>query len=649
MVFILPFTTLKEDSMTTQEIKRKLVAILSADVKEYSRLMSQNEVGTIRTLDAYKNATSEMVVQYKGRVVDSTGDNLMAEFASVVDAVNCAVEVQRELAERNAELPDSRRMEFRIGINLGDVVEEEGRLYGDGVNIAARLQTLAEGGGICISGTVYDQVKSKLGLEYEHLGEQTVKNIAEPVRVYRVLSFPGAAAHRVVQAKTAVVTKYRRAGLAIAVVLLIGVGGVLAWHFFLRPTTAVEVASRKKMTFPLPDKPSIAVLPFVNMSKDPDQEYFCDGITDQIITSLSIIPRLFVIARNSTFVYKGKPIKVGKVAEELGVRYVLEGSVQRTKDRVRILVQLIDAIKGVHLWSERYDRDLKDLFSLQDEIARQIMTALQVKLTEGEYASGIAGTTTNLKALECFWRAEELFFRFAKEDNAAARQWTQKAIELDPKFAGGWALLGWTHLFEVIQGWSKSPIQSKERALECAQRAIGLNDSCAKAYDLMGFINLLDRKFDEAIENGEKAVRLNPNDPTMLENLGAMMLLGGKIDESIALIKNAMRLCPSYPAFYLYHLSNSYFLAGRYQEALVAGELLLARADKGEFSPIMAHWVLAEVYVGLGQEDKARAHAEEVLKINPNYSLADLRKRNLYRDPSHLERHIDALRKAGLK
>jgi adenylate cyclase len=637
--------------MAAQEVKRKLAAILSADVKEYSRLMSQDEVGTIRTLDAYKNAISEMVVQYKGCVVDSIGDNLMAEFGSVVDAVNCAVEVQRELAERNAELPYNRRMEFRIGINLGDVVEEEGRIYGNGVNIAARLQSSAEGGGICISGTVYDQVKNKLGLEYEHLGEQTVKNIAEPVRVYRVLSSPGAAAHRVVRAKSAVVTKYRRVGLAIGVVLLIGVVSVLTWYFFLRPVpTSIEVASKEKMAFPLPDKPSIAVLPFANMSGDPKDEYFCDGITDQIITSLSIIPRLFVIARNSTFVYKGKAIKVNKVSEELGVRYVMEGSVQRSKDRVRILVQLIDAIKGIHLWSERYDRDLKDLFVLQDEIAKQIMTALQVKLTEGDYASGVAGTTSNLKALECFWRAEEHFFRWAKEDNAAARQWAQKAIEFDPKFAGAWALMGWTHLFEVIFGWSKSPVQSMERALECGQKATGLTDSCAKAHALMGYINLLNRKFDEAIENGERAVRINPNDPIMLSILASIMQCNGKLDESIALLKNAMRLCPSYPAFFLIQLSVSYSLAGRYQEALAAGELMLARAQKGEFSPLLAHASLAEAYVGLGQDDKARAHAEEVLKINPNYSLADLRKRMyFYRDPAHADRRIEALRKAGLR
>jgi adenylate cyclase len=314
------------------------------------------------------------------------------------------------------------------------------------------------------------------------------------------------------------------------------------------------------------------------------------------------------------------------------------------------LVQLIDAIKGIHLWSERYDRDLKDLFVLQDEITKQIMTALQVKLTEGEYASGVAESTSNLKALECYWRAAEHFFRWAKEDNAAARQWAQKAVELDPKFAGGWAQLGWTYLWDVNFGWSESPDQSMKGALECAQRAIGLSDFCAKAYGLMGYINLLNRKFDEAIENGEKAVRINPNDPIMLCILAAIMHYNGKFDESIALVNNAMRLCPYYPAVFLSGLSMSNFLAGRYEEALAAGELMLARAHKGEFSPFMAYMSLAEAYIGLGQDQKARAHAEEMLKINPNYSLADQRKSMYYyRDPAHADRHIDALRKAGLK
>jgi len=633
--------------MTTQEVKRKLTAILSADVKGYSRLMGEDELGTIYTLNVYKEIMRNLIQQHHGRVVDAPGDNLLAEFASVVDAVQCAVEIQKELKTRNGELPENHRMEFRIGVNLGDVVEDGEQILGDGVNIAARLESLSEAGGICISGTAFDQVKNKLNLGYKYLGEQTVKNILEPVRVYQVL-MEAEAAGKVIGEKKAKPEKWGwKAIAAVAVVVL--VAGGLIWNFYLRGPQ-IERARVEKMAFPLPDKPSIAVLPFANMSGSPEQEYFCDGITDQIITSLSIIPRLFVIARNSTFVYKGKAVRVQKVAEELGVRYVLEGSVQRSEGRVRILVQLIDAIKGIHLWSERYDRDLKDLFALQDEIAKQIMTALQVKLTEGEYASGVAGTTSNLKALECFWRAEEHFFRWAKEDNAAARQWAQKAVELDPKFAGAWALMGWTHLFEVIFGWSKSPVQSIERALECAQKAIGLSDSCAKAHALIGFINLLNRKFDEAIENGEKAVRINPNDPVMLCILANIMQYNGKFDESIALVKNAMRLCPSYPAFFMSPLSGSYLLAGRYEEALAAGELMLARAHKGEFSPFIAHMTLAEAYIGLGQDEKARAHAEEMLKINPNYSLADQRKRwYFYRDPAHVDRRINALRKAGLK
>ena len=442
--------------------------------------------------------------------------------------------------------------------------------------------------------------------------------------------------------------RYRWVALMAAIVVVLGTIALVIWKTYLKPGMG-DVASIEKMAFPLPDKPSIAVLPFVNLTGDPKQEFLCDGITEEIITTLSKVPRLFVIARESVFVYKGKAVKVQKVAEDMGVRYVLEGSVQRTKDRVRILVQLIDAIKAVHLWSEGYDRDLKDWFDLQDEIAMQIMTALQVKLTEGEFASGIAGGTSNLKALECFWRAGEHFEHLEKGDNVLARQWAQKGVELDPKFADAWAILGWTYSFDVHFGWGISPAQSMKRALECAQKAIGLSDSCANAYALMGQITLDQRKFDEAIRYGEKAVRINPGDPNFLFVLAVIMHFSGKFDESTALIRNAMRLCPYYPAMYLDIQSMSYFLTGRYKEALAAGELLLARAQKGEFNPFLAHMRLAEAYIGLGQDHKARTHAEEVLKINPNSAMAGERKRfESYKDPSHLERHIDALRKAGL-
>jgi len=344
--------------MTAQEVKRKLAAILSADVKGYSLLMGEDEVQTFKTLSAYFQIMTTLIQKHQGKVLNIAGDNLFADFESVVDAVLCGMEVQKELRTKNAELPEGQKVEFRIGINLGDVIREGENLYGDGVNIAERVQSLADGGGICISGTAFDQVENKLGLGYEYLGERSVKNIAKPVRVYRVQEKPGP----------------------------------------IPPHPPIEVGLREKMAFPMPDKPSIAVLPFVNMSDDPKQEYFSDGMTEEIITALSKVPNLFVISRNSTFTYKGKPVKVKQVSEELGVRYVLEGSVQKSGDKVRITAQLIDALSGHHLWAERYDRDLKDIFALQDEITMKVITALQVELTGGEMAGMIAKGTKNIDA-----------------------------------------------------------------------------------------------------------------------------------------------------------------------------------------------------------------------------------------------------------
>ena len=393
--------------MAEEGFKRKLAAILSADVEGYSRLMDDDEEATVRTLTSYRNAITDLVQQFRGRVVDAPGDNLLAEFTSVVDAVNCAVEIQRDLAERNTELAYNRQMQFRIGVNLGDVIEEDGRIYGDGVNITARVESLAEAGGICISGRAHDQVENKLGLEYENLGEHQVKNITRPIRVYRVLSYPGAAAHRVIKAKTIMRKKWLWAVASTIFILLIIVVG-LYWKYFYLPAP-IEIASGNKMSFNLSKGPSIAVLPFDNMSKDPDQEYFCDGITENIIAILSHIPQLLVIARNSTFAYKGKSINIQQIGHELGAQYVIEGSIQKSDDRVRITVQLIDTKSGHHMWSERYDRELKDIFKLQDEIAIEIAKAMQIHLTEGEIAKtrfknipDLQTYTKVLKAMEYF-------------------------------------------------------------------------------------------------------------------------------------------------------------------------------------------------------------------------------------------------------
>jgi len=398
--------------MTTERARRKLTGILSIDAVGYSRLMQEDEASTIRTLEDSKKLMGELIGQFAGRVVDAPGDNLLSEFSSVVDATECAVKIQKVLNSKNVELPDNRKMQFRIGVNLGDVVEEADRIYGDGVNIAARIEGLAEPGGICISRTAYDHVKNKLKLGYEYLGEQSVKNIAEPVRVYRVLMEPEAAG-KVIGEKRFLGRISRRSAISVIIILVIVAGGLIGWNIYLQQSKKVEPASLDKMAFPLPDKPSIAVLPFDNLSGDPEQEYFSDGLTEEIITALSSSTQIFVIARNSTFTYKGKPVKVQQVAEDLGVRYVLEGSVRKDADRIRITAQLIDAIKGIHLWAERYDSELKDIFSIQDRITKKITAALHTKLTMGEDARIFGKGTNNLEAYLKYLQAREYHCRYA--------------------------------------------------------------------------------------------------------------------------------------------------------------------------------------------------------------------------------------------
>ena len=384
--------------MSAEKHKRKLAAILSASAEGYSRLMGEDEAATLQTLKVHHQAMCSLVEKHQGRVVDTRGDNLLAEFASVVGALECAVEIQKELKGRNEGLPKERRMPFRIGIHLGDVIEEEGKIYGDGVNVAALLDSLADGGGICISRSAHDQVKNKLDVGYQDLGQRGVENISESVRVYRVVLEPDPKWKRIGKLWSRM-KQWQKVALTIGVALLQVAGGLVVKKYFDRPPSPpVATASVQKVALPLPDKPSIAVLPFENMTGDPKQEYFADGFTEQIITSLSKIPALFVISRNSTFTYKGKPVKVQQVSEELGVRYVLEGSVQKSSNRIRINVQLIDAISGQHVWAQSYDRDLKDIFCLQDEVILKITSAMSVNLTAGEQARAWAEGTKSLEA-----------------------------------------------------------------------------------------------------------------------------------------------------------------------------------------------------------------------------------------------------------
>jgi len=624
--------------MATEDFKRKLTAILSADVKGYSRLMGEDEEATVRTITAHRKVITSVIQKYRGRVVDSPGDNILAEFVSVVDAVQSGVEIQEVIRAKNAELPDERRMEFRIGINLGDVIQEGERIYGDGVNIAARVEGLADPGGICISGSAYEQIENKLALGYDYIGEHTVKNIVKPIRVYKVPTGPEIL-QKVTEEKRPA-PGWQRAALAVVIALLVVSGGVAIWKSYRSTTPPIEVASVEKMAFPLPDKPSIAVLPFENLSEDPKQEYFSDGLTEEIISALGSIPKLFVIARNSTFTYKGKPVKVQQVAEELGVRYVLEGSVRKGGDKIRISAQLIDALNGYHLWAKRYDRNLEDIFGVQDEITKEIIMAMQVKLTEGEQARATAKGTDNLDAyLKCL-QANELIHRVNPESNALAKQLAEEAIALDPEYAWAYYNLGRAHQLDVWLRTSKSPKESIGKAIGFIKKAIALDDTLAVAHGRLGFIYAMIGQYDKAVAQGEKAVAVNRNSAMAHVMLGKTLSFAGRWEESIPPYKKAIRLNPIPPSMYLYSLGLSYGFTGQYEEAITWCE----KAVHQEPDALYARIMMTVVYSWSGQDEKARAEAAEVLRIQPKYTI----KKSRYKRKEDRERFNGALSKAGL-
>ena len=585
--------------MAEEGFKRKLTAILSADVAGYSRLMDQDEEATIRILTTYRSAISDLVQQYRGRVVDTTGDNLMAEFTSAVDAVKCALEVQRELAERNAELSHERRMEFRIGLNVGDVVEEKDRIYGDGVNIAARVEGLAEAGGICISGRVYDQVENKLDLKCEFLGEQKVKNITRPVRVYQVRTESNA---------------------------------------------AVSELSR---TLELPDKPSIAVLPFDNMSGDSEQEYFTDGITEDIITALSRFRWFFVIARNSTFTYKGKAVHVKQVAQDLGVRYVMEGSVRKAGNRVRITAQLIDASTGHHVWAERYDRDLEDIFAVQDEITENIVTSVGPEFFSAEMQRAQRKEVRSLDAWDYVMRASSHHSRYTRKDVAEAQRLLRKAIELAPMSAEAFCLLAFTHLMQVQFGWSESVVQSIQEAAKAAQNAEAIDDRDAWAHTALGMVDLISKRYDNAVRRLERAIALNPNLANAYGGLGQALALAGEYNGAVTQINKAIRLSPRDP-FMVYrfgHLGLASFVEERYEDACDWGSKAIQENPRFPGG----HRLLASSYGQLGRVKEAATELKELLLLMPGMTADDVRRQVPFREPRDMERYIDGLRKAGLK
>ena len=634
--------------MTQEGFKRKLAAILSADVEGYSRLMGDDEEATVRTLKSYREVLTTLIQQHNGKVLDSPGDNLLAEFVSVVDAVQCAVAVQKEINARNEELSENRRMQFRIGINLGDVIQEEGRIYGDGVNIAARLEGLAEPGGICISKTAFDHIESKLPYGYDFIGDQTVKNIAKPISAYRVLMEPRVTVSgKPVDEKSAGKRRMLIIVGAAAVILLAVAVGI--WQFYARHPS-VEPASVEKMAFPLPDKPSIVVLPFDNLSGDAEQDYLADGISDNIISALSYIPEMFVIARNSSFTYKGKPVKVQQVSEELGVQYVLEGSVLKSGDKVRVIAQLIDAVTGGHIWSERYDRDSKDLFDLLDEITHKIVVALQVKLTSGEQARMWYGTTRSLEAWGYAVKGLDPFYQYSKDGNAKARELFKRAVEIDPKYVHAIAMLATTHIIDARRGFSDSRAESIKRAEELAKEAMSLNDKNPLVPFLWQYIYLLRGQHDKAVEEGRKSIALGPNNAEVHILFGQVLLLSGLFEESVEMCEKAVRLHPNPPLYFLGFLAIAYRWVGRYNESLALAEQLIERSRKVKYwgGVSWGQSISATIYIKLGRESDARENMAKALKINPKSSVDGTRLQYPYKNPAHMEEVLDALRKAGM-
>jgi TolB-like protein/class 3 adenylate cyclase/Flp pilus assembly protein TadD len=629
--------------MASEDFKRKLTAILSADAEGYSRLMAEDEEATVRTITAYREVVATVVEKHRGRVVDSPGDNILAEFASAVDAVRGAVEIQEELKSRNSELPQNRRMAFRIGVNLGDVIHEDERIYGDGVNIAARVEGLADGGGICISGTVFEHIKNKLALGYQYLGEHSVKNIPEPVGVYRILMEPEAIG-KVIGEKR-VESVQRMSALAVVVVLLLLAGGLAIWKYYTRTVPPpTEVASVKKMAYPLPDKPSIAVLPFDNMSDDPKQEYFSDGITEDLITDLSKISGLFVIARNSTFTYKGKPVKVQQVSEELGVRYVLEGSVRKAGDKVRINAQLVDATTGHHLWAERFDGTFVDIFALQDRFTRKIVAALALKLTEDEQKNLTLRYTENVEAYDAYLKGRQYLIESGPEGLVKAVGYFEKAVELDPDYSSAHAGVASAYQTSIYKNMNKQLGWPDARSRVKKHLQMAMKNPTPYVHYAVGKTRLYQRRYDEAITEAERIIALDPNDPDGYFLMGWIFTFAGRSAEAVDYLKRAMRLDPQFPGACLYYLGLARYCLEQYQEAATASE------KSQKLNPHYGPWVLAITYAQLGRGQEAADILAKYFEKRGWMSspIENTFKYWPFKEQKDLDHWADGLRKSGL-
>jgi adenylate cyclase len=583
------------------EVERRLAAILAADMVGYSRLMEADEVGTLARLKTHRlELVDPAIAKSRGRIIKTTGDGMLVEFQSVADAVQCAIEIQRRMALRNADVAAARWIQFRIGINLGDVIVEDGDLFGDGVNVAARLQTLAEPGGICVSRAVRDQVQvgDRFDVGFQDLGEQSVKNIVRPIRVFRV--------------------ELERADPAVA-----------------------DGAQVSMAVAPASERPSIAVLPFANMSGDPEQEFFADGLTEDIITALSRFRELFVISRNSAFVYKGKAVRIQDFAKRVGVQYVVEGSVRKAGNRVRVTVQLIDAISDRHIWAERYDRDLEDIFAIQDEVTSAIVATLPGRIEAARFDRSERKPTANMPAYEYVLTGKVLHHRSAPADNVEAQRMLDRAIELDPKYAHAHAWKACVLGQAWVYGWCDDREATFAKVGEELQIALGLDDNDSDVHRILAAWNLVQRRHDKAMHHQERALGLNPNNDLIVVQQGEILTWLGRPEEGIDWIRRAMQLNPYHPERYWNHLGRAYYMARRYPEAAQA----FARISAPDHAH---HAFMAAAFAQMGDATAASAHAGQVIGRVPDFSAQGYLETLHYQRAADLEHHREGLLKAGL-
>jgi adenylate cyclase len=579
--------------------ERRLAAVVAADMVGYSRLMELDETGTLARLKTHRiELIDPLIAQNRGRLIKTTGDGMLLEFHSVVDAVVCAAEIQRRMARRNSDISSEQRVQFRIGINLGDVIVEENDIFGDGVNVAARLEMLAEPGGICISGAVRDQVGDRLeDIVFEDLGEQTVKNITRPIRIFRV---------RLEAEATG------------------------------RPEGARDAAAAATAK-----KPSVAVLPLVNMSGDPEQEFFADGLTEDIITELSRFRDLFVISRNSAFVYKGRAVKLQEVARELAVEYILEGSVRKAGDRIRVTVQLIDAETDRHVWAERYDRKLEDIFSIQDEMTCAIVATLPGRVEAATHDRAKRKPTDNMAAYECVLAAKVLHHRSIREDNAEAERLLERAIALDPNYAHAHAWKGCVLGQQWAYGWCADREVTFGKVVSELEIALALDDNDSDVHRILAALNLNRDDHDKAAYHQERALVLNPNYDLVVVQQGELLTWLGRAEEGIDWIRKAMRLNPYHPERFWSHLGRACYCAEHYAEAADA----FSRITRPDHTH---HAFLAATYARMGSRDAAAAHAAEVLRREPKFSVAAYLANQHYKRDADRKRHEAGLLEAGL-